>query len=107
MYNVYLCAHSRAKCENMRLSYAEVDANGLVLALDLVGEVVQEAYNGGLLQGHGLAEAGAHHSGPVHSHTVPVMQVGQAHAAVVAKQAVQCPLHTHTHAHTHITANYY
>lgn len=35
-----------------RVSYSKVDANGLVLAVDLVSEVVKQADDGGLLQGH-------------------------------------------------------
>ena len=35
-----------------RDSYSKVYADGLVLAVDLVSEVVEQADDGGLLQGH-------------------------------------------------------
>lgn len=68
--------------------YREVDSDGLVLPVDFVGEVVEEAHDGGLLQRHGRAEAGAHDGGPRQGDAFPVVQVGQTHAAVVTQKAV-------------------
>lgn len=69
-------------------SYREVDANGLILAMDFVSKIIEEAHNGGLLQRHGWTEARAHNSRPRQSNALPVMQVGQAHSAVVPQKAV-------------------
>lgn len=69
-------------------SYREVDANGLILPMDFVSEIIEEAHNGGLLQRHGWAEARAHNSRPRQSNALPVVQVSQAHSAVVPQKAV-------------------
>lgn len=70
-------------------SYGEVDANGLILAMDFVCEVIEEPHNGGLLQRHGWAEARAYNGGPCQSDALPVMQIGQAHSAVIPQKTVQ------------------
>jgi len=76
------------------LPYREVDADCLVLPVDLVGEVVEQADDGGLLQGHGAAEARAHDGRPRQRDAVPVVQVAQTHATVAAQQTVQGALWT-------------
>lgn len=68
--------------------YREVDTDGLILPMDFVGEIIEEAHDGGLLQGHGRAEARAHDGGPRQGDALPVVQVGQAHSTVVAQKAV-------------------
>lgn len=72
-----------------RVSYSKVDANGLVLAVDLVSEVVKQADDGGLLQGHSWAESWADDGRPGQGDAVPVVQVGQAHPTVVPQETVQ------------------
>lgn len=57
--------------------------------MDFVCKVIKEPHNGGLLQGHGWTEARAHNSGPRQSNALPVMQIGQAHSAVITQKTVQ------------------
>ena len=75
-------------------TYREVDADGLVLPVDLVCEVVKQADDGGLLQGHGGAEPRVHDGRPRQGDAVPVVQVGKAHATVVPQETVQGTLRT-------------
>ena len=70
-------------------AYREVDADGLVLPVDLVCQVVKQADDGGLLQGHGGAEPRVYDGRPRQGDAVPVVQVGEAHAAVVPQETVQ------------------
>ena len=74
--------------------YREVDPDGLVLTMDFVREVVEEPHDGGLLQRHGWAEAGAHDGGPRQSDAIPVVQIGQAHSVVIPQETVQGTLKT-------------
>lgn len=83
------------KCSEC-FSYREVDADGLILAMDFVCEVIEEPHNGGLLQRHGWAEARAYNGGPRQGYAVPVVQIGQAHATVIPQKTVQGTLETYT-----------
>lgn len=70
-------------------AHGQVDPDGVVLAEDPVGHVVQQAPDGGLLQGHGGRQATADQSGPHLPNAVPVPGTGQGGGAVRSKQAVE------------------
>lgn len=57
--------------------------------MDFVSKIVKEPHNWGLLQRHGWAEARPYDGRPRQSNTLPIMQIGQAHAAVIPQKTVQ------------------
>lgn len=77
-------------------AHGEVDPAGVVLAMDPVGDVVEQAADGGLLQGHGGRQAAADQGGPFLADAVPVPRAGQVDTAVHSQQAVQSALSDRT-----------
>lgn len=95
LMSFYYCRQAEITTVFWCCSYSEVNADCLILAMDFVCEVVEEPHNGGFLQRHGRAEARAYYSRPCQSDALPVMQVGQAHSAVIPKKTVQGTLETY------------
>ncbi len=63
-----------------------------MLAMDPVGDVVQQSTDGGLLQGHGGRQATADQCGPHLPDAVPVPHTGQRGTTVHSQQAVESTL---------------
>lgn len=84
----------KAQCGllHRRSAYSEADPNGVVLAMDPVCDVVQQAPNGQLLQGHWGRQTTANQSGPHLPHTVPVPYTGHREATVCTQKAVESTL---------------
>ena len=70
-------------------AHREVDAYGVVLPVDAIDDVIEQASQGRLLQGHGRGQAAAHQRGPHLAHTVPVTGPGLGRAGVEHQQAVE------------------
>lgn len=73
-------------------AHGEIDPAGVVLAMDPVDDVVEQAADGGLHQAHGGRQPAADQSGPLLPDTVPVPRTGQVDTAVHSQQAVQSAL---------------
>lgn len=81
---------------NEHAAHGEIDPDGVVLPMDPVSDVVKQASDGGLLQGHSGRQATADQSWPHFTDAVPVSRTGQRDTAVDSQQAVQSTLSKET-----------